>query len=95
MFATTGPAAIEGMRQAADELRGELVGDTVTFVVNRNTTIAASCLRLRMGARRRGTGDGRVDDDLPLAERLLERRERLGVVAKRHAERDDRGRGRR
>src|SRR3984957_1230726 len=34
MFAETRPEAIEQMRLAADELRAELAGDTVTFVVN-------------------------------------------------------------
>ena len=49
------PEAIEDMRQAADELRAELAGDTVTFVVNRNINVSNICigglrvLRLRPG----------------------------------------------
>ncbi|GBD45395.1 FO synthase [bacterium HR41] len=37
------PEAIEEIRQAADELRAELVGDTVTFVVNRNINVSNVC----------------------------------------------------
>src|SRR5581483_12038962 len=44
MFAETRPEAIEDMRQAADELRTELAGDTVTFVVNRNINISNICI---------------------------------------------------
>src|ERR671918_2566516 len=36
LFAETRPEVIEEMRCAADELRAELAGDVVTFVVNRN-----------------------------------------------------------
>ncbi|MGA9314851.1 MAG: 5-amino-6-(D-ribitylamino)uracil--L-tyrosine 4-hydroxyphenyl transferase CofH [Solirubrobacteraceae bacterium] len=43
MFAETRSEAIEQMRLAADELRAELVGDTVTFVVNRNINISNVC----------------------------------------------------
>jgi FO synthase len=43
MFAETRPEAIERMRLAADELRAELAGDTVTFVVNRNINISNVC----------------------------------------------------
>jgi FO synthase len=43
LFAETRPEAIEDMRQAADELRAELVGDTVTFVVNRNINVSNIC----------------------------------------------------
>ncbi len=43
MFAETRPEAIEAMREAADELRAELAGDTVTFVVNRNINISNVC----------------------------------------------------
>ncbi len=43
MFAETRPEAIEDMRQAADELRSELAGDLVTFVVNRNINISNVC----------------------------------------------------
>jgi FO synthase len=43
LFAETRPEAIEEMRLAADELRSELAGDTVTFVVNRNINISNVC----------------------------------------------------
>jgi FO synthase len=43
LFAETRPEAIEEIRQAADELREELVGDTVTFVVNRNINVSNVC----------------------------------------------------
>jgi FO synthase len=44
MFAETRPEAIEAMREAADELRGELAGETVTFVVNRNINVSNVCI---------------------------------------------------
>ena len=43
LFAETRPEAIEEIRQAADELRAELAGDLVTFVVNRNINISNVC----------------------------------------------------
>jgi FO synthase len=43
LFAETRPAVIEDMRRAADELRFELAGDTVTFVVNRNINVSNVC----------------------------------------------------
>src|ERR671910_779747 len=43
LFAETRPEAIEEMRQAADSLRAELAGDTVTFVVNRNINVSNIC----------------------------------------------------
>jgi FO synthase len=43
LFAETRPEAIEDIRQAADELRAELAGETVTFVVNRNINISNVC----------------------------------------------------
>src|SRR3954451_4331676 len=43
LFAETRPEAIEDMRQAADELRAELAGDLVTFVVNRNINVSNVC----------------------------------------------------
>ncbi len=43
MFAETRPEAIEEMRQGADELRAELAGEEVTFVVNRNINISNVC----------------------------------------------------
>jgi FO synthase len=44
LFAETRPEAIEDMRQAADELRRELAGDEVTFVVNRNINVSNICV---------------------------------------------------
>jgi FO synthase len=44
MFAETRAEAIEDMRQAADELRAELAGEQVTFVVNRNINISNICV---------------------------------------------------
>jgi FO synthase len=43
LFAERRPEVIEEMRQAADELRAELAGDTVTFVVNRNVNVSNIC----------------------------------------------------
>jgi FO synthase len=43
MFAETRAEAIEDMRAAADELRAELAGEEVTFVVNRNINISNVC----------------------------------------------------
>jgi FO synthase len=43
MFAEDRPEAIEDMRAAADELRAELAGETVTFVVNRNINMSNVC----------------------------------------------------
>ncbi len=44
MFAERRPEVIEDMRQAADDLRAELAGDTVTFVVNRNINVSNVCI---------------------------------------------------
>lgn len=43
LFAETRPEAIEDIRQAADELRAELAGETVTFVVCRNINVSNIC----------------------------------------------------
>jgi len=43
LFAETRPEVIEEMRCAADELRSELAGETVTFVVNRNINVSNIC----------------------------------------------------
>ena len=43
MFAESRPEVIEDMRQAADELRAELAGELVTFVVNRNINVSNVC----------------------------------------------------
>jgi FO synthase len=60
MFAETRPAAIEQMRVAADELRAELAGDTVTFVVNRNINISNVCT---VGCAFCGFGQGKRSPD--------------------------------
>ena len=60
MFAETRPEAIEDMRQAADELREELVGETVTFVVNRNINISNVCT---VGCAFCGFGQGKRSPD--------------------------------
>jgi FO synthase len=44
LFAETRPEVIEDLRQAADELRAELAGDLVTFVVNRNINVSNICV---------------------------------------------------
>jgi FO synthase len=44
LFAERRPGVIEDMRQAADELRRKLAGDTVTFVVNRNINVSNICV---------------------------------------------------
>ncbi|MBV9003727.1 MAG: 7,8-didemethyl-8-hydroxy-5-deazariboflavin synthase subunit CofG, partial [Solirubrobacterales bacterium] len=44
LFAERRPAVIEDMRVAADELRRELAGETVTFVVNRNINVSNICV---------------------------------------------------
>ncbi len=44
LFAETRPEAIEDIRRAADELRAELNGDLVTFVVNRNINVSNVCI---------------------------------------------------
>src|SRR3989440_10592301 len=60
MFAETRPEAIEDMRQAADELRAELVGEEVTFVVNRNINVSNICV---VGCAFCGFGQGRRSPD--------------------------------
>jgi FO synthase len=60
MFACTDPAAIEGMRIAADELRAELAGDLVTFVVNRNINVSNICT---VGCAFCGFGQGKRSPD--------------------------------
>jgi FO synthase len=44
LFAERRPEVIEEMRSAADELRQELAGETVTFVVNRNINVSNICI---------------------------------------------------
>ena len=60
MFAETRPEAIEDMRAAADELRAELAGDTVTFVVNRNINVSNVCV---VGCAFCGFGQGKRSPD--------------------------------
>ncbi|MCA1656266.1 MAG: 7,8-didemethyl-8-hydroxy-5-deazariboflavin synthase subunit CofG, partial [Actinobacteria bacterium] len=60
LFAETRPEAIEDIRQAADELRAELAGETVTFVVNRNINVSNVCV---VGCSFCGFGQGRRSPD--------------------------------
>jgi FO synthase len=60
LFAETRPEVIEEMRVAADELRAELVGDRVTFVVNRNINFTNVCT---VGCAFCGFGQGRRSPD--------------------------------
>ncbi|HEU4974804.1 MAG TPA: 5-amino-6-(D-ribitylamino)uracil--L-tyrosine 4-hydroxyphenyl transferase CofH [Baekduia sp.] len=60
MFAETRPEAIEAMRIAADELRAELAGDAVTFVVNRNINVSNVCV---VGCAFCGFGQGKRSPD--------------------------------
>jgi FO synthase len=60
LFAESRPEVIEDMRQAADELRTELAGETVTFVVNRNINVSNVCI---VGCAFCGFGVGRRSPD--------------------------------
>ncbi|HEU4656020.1 MAG TPA: 5-amino-6-(D-ribitylamino)uracil--L-tyrosine 4-hydroxyphenyl transferase CofH [Capillimicrobium sp.] len=60
LFAETRAEAIEDLRQAADELRAELAGETVTFVVNRNINVSNVCT---VGCAFCGFGQGRRSPD--------------------------------
>ena len=60
LFAETRPEVIEEMRIAADELRAELAGDTVTFVVNRNINFTNICV---VGCAFCGFGQGKRSPD--------------------------------
>src|ERR671918_431512 len=60
LFAETRAEAIEEMRQAADELRREQAGETVTFVVNRNINVSNVCI---VGCAFCGFGQGRRSPD--------------------------------
>jgi FO synthase len=60
LFAETRPEVIEDMRMAADELRAELAGDRVTFVVNRNVNFTNICI---VGCAFCGFGQGRRSPD--------------------------------
>jgi FO synthase len=75
LFAETRAEAIEQMRQAADELRATLAGETVTFVVNRNINVSNVCI---VGCAFCGFGQGRRSpeayqhDEGELSRRVLE-----------------------
>jgi FO synthase len=60
LFAETRPEVVEEMRVAADELRAELTGDRVTFVVNRNINFTNICV---VGCAFCGFGQGRRSPD--------------------------------
>src|SRR2546423_9373726 len=60
LFAETRAEAIEDMRQAADELRAELAGETVTYVVNRNINVSNICV---VGCAFCGFGQGKRSPD--------------------------------
>jgi FO synthase len=60
MFAETRPEAIEDMRAAADDLRADLAGETVTFVVNRNINVSNVCI---VGCAFCGFGQGKRSPD--------------------------------
>jgi FO synthase len=60
LFAETRPEAIEEIRIAADELRSELAGETVTFVVNRNINVSNICI---VGCAFCGFGRGKRSPD--------------------------------
>jgi len=60
LFAETRPEAVEEIRVAADELRAELVGETVTFVVCRNINVSNICI---VGCAFCGFGQGRRSPD--------------------------------
>jgi FO synthase len=60
LFAETREDAIEEIREAADELREELAGETVTFVVNRNINVSNVCT---VGCAFCGFGQGKRSPD--------------------------------
>ena len=60
LFAETRPEVIEEIRQAADELREDLAGETVTFVVNRNINVSNVCV---VGCAFCGFGQGKRSPD--------------------------------
>ena len=60
LFAETRPEVVEEMRVAADELRAELAGDLVTFVVNRNINFTNVCV---VGCAFCGFGQGKRSPD--------------------------------
>ncbi len=60
LFAETRPEAVEELRAAADELRAELAGEAVTFVVNRNINVSNVCT---VGCAFCGFGQGKRSPD--------------------------------
>jgi FO synthase len=60
LFSETRPEAVEEIRAAADELRAELAGEEVTFVVNRNVNVSNVCI---VGCAFCGFGVGRRSPD--------------------------------
>jgi FO synthase len=60
LFSERRPEVIEEMRQAADALRADLAGETVTFVVNRNINVSNVCI---VGCAFCGFGQGRRSPD--------------------------------
>jgi len=60
LFTETRPEVVEEMRSAADELREELAGERVTFVVNRNINFTNVCV---VGCAFCGFGQGRRSPD--------------------------------
>jgi FO synthase len=60
LFSEQRPEVIEEMRAAADGLRAELAGETVTFVVNRNINVSNVCI---VGCAFCGFGQGKRSPD--------------------------------
>src|SRR5579875_2213146 len=60
LFAEQRPEVIEELRAAADALRAELAGETVTFVVNRNINVSNVCV---VGCAFCGFGQGKRSPD--------------------------------
>jgi FO synthase len=60
LFAETRPEVVEDVRQAADDLRAELAGDLVTYVVNRNINVSNVCV---VGCAFCGFGQGKRSPD--------------------------------
>jgi len=60
LFSETRPEVVEDARSAADELRSELAGETVTFVVNRNVNVSNVCI---VGCAFCGFGQGKRSPD--------------------------------
>jgi FO synthase len=60
LFAERRPEAVEDIRQAADALRADVAGETVTFVVNRNLNVSNVCI---VGCAFCGFGQGRRSPD--------------------------------